>query len=190
MKPTAATNLHEILKETVGSKHSQGLNRDTKGETNFQIARDGTWFYHGSPILRKSLVRLFSTILQSGNDGTFWLVTPIERVEVAVEDAPFIAITASKTVTNRRQSIIFETNVGDIVVAGPNHTIHVLVDRNTQEPRPYIMVRPGLKALITRSVFYDLVSWAEQDRQKDQLILESDRVRFSLGSLSQESTVL
>ena len=184
MKSKSTTPLHELLKGEEKSLHTQAFKRTANDNADFQIARDGTWFYHGSPILRKSLVKLFATVLKRQTDGTFWLVTPVERVRVSVQSAPFIAITATKTGSQNQQYLTFETNVGDKIVAGPKHPIRVVLDPGTKQPAPYLLVRDGLEALIARTVFYDLVSWAEEDTLTDELIIQSNQMRFSLGSLA------
>ena len=126
-------------------------------EFGIRIARDGTWFYHGSPIARKPLVRLFSTVLKRDEVGDFWLVTPVERGRIEVEDAPFTAVELFVRGAERAQSLDFRTNVDDRVSAGPDHPIRVELDRRTGEPSPYVLVRDGLEALIVRSVYYELV---------------------------------
>lgn len=122
------------------------------GDLDMQIKRDGTWFYLGTPIGRFELVKLFSSILKL-EDGKYFLVTPVEKVGITVEDAPFVAVdfeVADKVIT-------FETQVGDYVPAGPEHPIRVERDPDTGEPSPYVMVRAGLEALIDRKSFYRLV---------------------------------
>lgn len=122
-----------------------------------RIARDGTWFYEGTPIGRPPLVRLFSTILKI-EDGKYYLVTPVEKVGIRVEDAPFVAVDFETVDGGLR----FETNVGDHVVAGPDHPIRVIRDA-VGEPSPYVMVRSGLEALIDRKSFYRLVDLGETE---------------------------
>ena len=122
------------------------------GDLDMRIARDGTWFYLGTPIGRPALVRLFSTILKKENDKYF-LITPVEKVGIIVEDAPFVAVDFTQTNTGLR----FETNVGDYATAGPNHPIRVEHDANTGEPAPYVLIRTNLEALIDRKSFYRLV---------------------------------
>jgi uncharacterized protein len=126
------------------------------GELDIRIARDGTWFYLGTPIGRKPLVRLFSTILKL-EDGKYYLVTPVEKVGIRVDDAPFVAVDFVAEGTGRDQRLTFETNVDDFVTAGPEHPIRVVRDPETGEPAPYVMVRAGLEALIDRKSFYRLV---------------------------------
>ncbi|HEY5409650.1 MAG TPA: DUF1285 domain-containing protein, partial [Caulobacteraceae bacterium] len=122
------------------------------GDIDIRIGRDGAWFYQGSPIGRPGLVRLFSTVLRRDEDG-FWLVTPVEKLRIAVEDAPFVAI----GVEREGEVVRFATNVGDLVEAGPLHPIRVEAGENGA-PRPYVRVRGGLDALIGRPAFYDLVA--------------------------------
>jgi hypothetical protein len=122
------------------------------GDLDMQIRKDGTWFYQGTPIGRPALVRLFSTILRKDGDAYF-LVTPVEKVAITVEDAPFVAIDFEQ----QGDVLVFETNVGDMVTAGPDHPIRVERDDVTDEPRPYLRVRRNLEALIDRKSFYRLV---------------------------------
>jgi len=126
------------------------------GDLDMRIARDGTWFYLGTPIGRPELVRLFSTVLKL-EDGKYFLVTPVEKVGITVDDAPFVAVDFEATGAGDTQQLAFETNVGDCVTAGPDHPIHVARDADTGEPSPYVMVRAGLEALIDRKSFYRLV---------------------------------
>ncbi len=121
-----------------------------------RIARDGTWFYLGTPIGRVELVRLFSTILRKDGDKYF-LVTPVEKVGITVDDAPFVAVDFNPV----GDGLEFETNVGDRMVAGPDHPIRVERDPETGEPSPYVLVRANLEALIDRKSFYRLVEIGE-----------------------------
>lgn len=123
-----------------------------------RIARDGTWFYGGSPIRRQSLVKLFASVLRRDESGDFWLETPAEACRITVDDAPFLAVEMSAAGSGRDQTLIFRTNVDENVMAGPDHPIRVVVAPATAEPSPYIRVRDGLEALIARAVFYDLVA--------------------------------
>lgn len=131
------------------------------GKIDLRIARDGTWFYLGTPIGRPALVRLFSTILRREPDGSFCLVTPVEKAEIVVEDAPFLAVAVDVTGEGRTASYEFLTNVGDRVVADQDHALRVQIDPASGEPRPYLHVRRGLDARIARSVYYDLVARAD-----------------------------
>ena len=126
------------------------------GDLDMRIARDGTWFYLGTPIGRPELVRLFSTILRRDGDDYF-LVTPVEKVGITVDDAPFVAVDFEVAGAGETQEVRFETNVGDHVTAGPDHPIRVTRDPETGEPSPYVLVRANLEALIDRKSFYRLV---------------------------------
>jgi uncharacterized protein len=125
------------------------------GNLDMRIARDGTWFYQGTPIGRPGLVRLFSTILRKDGDKYF-LVTPVEKVGITVDDAPFLAVDFDASGMDRDQKLTFHTNVGDSVTAGPETPLRFVRDTETGEPSPYVMVRDGLEALIDRKSFYRL----------------------------------
>ena len=126
------------------------------GDLDIRIARNGIWYYLGTPIGRPELVRLFSTILRKDGDAYF-LVTPVEKVGITVEDAPFVAVDFDVTGQGAAQQLVFSTNVGDQAQAGPNHPIRVARDPDSGEPAPYILIRANLEALIDRKSFYRLV---------------------------------
>jgi hypothetical protein len=126
------------------------------GDLDMRIARDGTWFYLGTPIGRFELVRLFSSILRKDGDDYF-LVTPVEKVGIKVDDAPFVAVDFTAEGSGEAQVLTFHTHVGDTAVAGPDHPIRVTRDPETGEPSPYVLVRANLEALIDRKSFYRLV---------------------------------
>ena len=126
------------------------------GDLDMRIARDGTWFYLGTPIGRFELVKLFSSILKR-EDGKYFLVTPVEKVGIIVDDAPFVAVDFDATGNGDEQVLSFSTHVGDTVVAGPDHPIRVMRDPQTGEPSPYVLIRADLEALIDRKSFYRLV---------------------------------
>ena len=128
------------------------------GDLDMRIARDGTWFYLGTPIGRSELVKLFSSILRKDGDDYF-LVTPVEKVGITVDDAPFVAVDFEIVDGNLR----FETHVGDFATAGPDHPIRVERDPETGEPSPYVLIRANLEALIDRKSFYRLVDIGETD---------------------------
>ena len=130
------------------------------GEIDMRIAADGTWFYNGTPIGRPALVRLFSTILRKDPER-FVLVTPVERVGIVVEDAPFIGIDAERRETDQGPVISITTNVGDVFELGPDHPLR-FTDEPTGGQRPYAVVRAALEAKIARPVFYRMVEWAEE----------------------------
>ena len=133
-------------------------NPDHCGDSEMRIARDGTWYHQGSPIARPAMVRLFSTILRREADGSFVLVTPVEKLAIAVDDAPFVAVELKSEGTGAARSLGFRLNTGDLVVAGPDHPLRF--EGASEGPRPYLEVRPRLDALLARSVYYELVEIA------------------------------
>jgi uncharacterized protein len=147
------------------------------GEIDIVIRKDGSWVHEGGVIGREALVRLFSTILRKDPDGVY-LVTPAEKLRIAVEDAPFLAVRVDRD----GGALTFVTNVGDEVEAGPDHPIRVDVDP-AGEPRPYVHVRGGLEALIARPVFYELVELAEERATPNgrELGVSSNGAWFPLG---------
>jgi hypothetical protein len=131
------------------------------GDSEMRIARDGTWFHQGSPIGREAMVRLFSTILRREPDGSFVLVTPVEKLSIEVEDAPFVAVEVRAEGEGRGRSLSFRLNTGEIVQAG---TENLLTVRESEDgPRPYLHVRAGLEALVARSVYYELMNLAIEE---------------------------
>jgi len=162
-----ASGIDTLLSATKAATRGGGLppvhlwNPPFCGDIDMEIRRDGTWFYEGTPIGRPALVRLFSTILKK-EDGRHFLVTPIEKVGIRVEDAPFVAQDFEVTGegSGPGQVVTFTTNVGDKVAAGPDDPIRVVRDASG-EPSPYVHVRAGLEALIDRKSFYRLVDLGE-----------------------------
>jgi hypothetical protein len=121
-----------------------------------RIAADGTWFYQGTPIGRPALVRLFASILRKDPDG-FVLVTPIEKVGIQVDDAPFVAVEMEARDEEGRQTLHFRTNVEEWVTAGDDHPLRFATGASGGL-KPYVLVRDALWALVKRAVFYDLVA--------------------------------
>ena len=151
------------------------------GEIDIRIAADGTWFHEGTPIGRKELVRLFSTLLRKDPDG-FHLVTPAEKMRIAVEDAPFMAVLLRTEGAGKAQRLIFTTNVGDETVAGAANPIRVETDPETGEPAPYVHVRRGLEAKIARAVFYQLADLAVPSAADGNVLgVWSEGMFFALG---------
>ena len=128
------------------------------GHSAMRIARDGTWFHEGSPIGRPAMVRLFSNILRREPDGRFVLVTPVEKLDIDVDDAPFVAVELRTEGEQRGRSLAFRLNTGDLVVAGPDHPLRF--EASEGGPHPYVQARPGLDALVARPVYYELVNLA------------------------------
>lgn len=130
------------------------------GDLDIRIARNGMWWYLGTPIGRLELVRLFASVLKL-EDGKYYLVTPVEKIGITVDDAPFVAVDFTVSGKGEAQVLTFETNVGDLTVAGPENPIRVARDPETGEPSPYVHVRRGLEALIDRKSYYRLVDIGE-----------------------------
>ncbi|MGR3463449.1 DUF1285 domain-containing protein [Limimaricola sp.] len=126
------------------------------GDLDMRIARDGTWFHEGTPIGRERMVKLFASILKREGDRHY-LVTPVEKVGITVDDAPFVAVDVAREGADLR----FVTNLGETALAGPDHPIRVVRDAETGEPSPYVEIRSGLEALIDRKSFYRLVELGE-----------------------------
>jgi hypothetical protein len=131
------------------------------GEFPIRIARDGTWYYHGSPIGRKPLVKLFAGVLRRADDGAYQLVTPVERGTIAVDDSPFVAVLCEASGAGPAQRLAFTTNLDETVIAGPAHPIRA--GGTAESPTPYLEVRPGLEARIERSVYYQLVELGREE---------------------------
>ena len=172
-----------LIKE---SSHHVPVLRDDIG---MRIARDGTWFYHGTPITRKPLVKLFSTVLVRDSDDVFYLVTPAEKCRISVDDAPFVAVSLDIQGDGPSQSLTFHTNVGDQITVNDSHPIRVAFDPVTHEPSPYLLVRDQLEALIARPVYYELAEiGCEEEVGGDQLYgVWSEGSFFPLGRLEDET---
>lgn len=142
------------------------------GDSHMRIARDGTWYHEGAPIRRPAMVRLFAGLLRREEDGRHVLVTPVEKLDIAVEDAPFVAVEAKSEGTGQQRRIAFRLNTDVPVVAGPEHALHLI------EGRPYLTVRAGLEAAVARPVYYELAEIALAEGANG---LWSDGVFFPLG---------
>jgi hypothetical protein len=149
------------------------------GEMDMVIRRDGTWWHEGRRITRDRLTRLFSTILRKDEDGRHYLVTPVEKVPVEVETAPFLAIRVDRIERERGPGLVFTTNMGDLVAAGPERPLWTAPDPQGEGRLPFVRVRGALDALITRPVFYEL---AEMSETRDGVVgVESEGAFFALG---------
>ena len=132
------------------------------GEIGLKIAVDGTWYYQDSPIGRKPLVKLFASVLRYDDDGRHYLVTPVEKIGIDVEDAPFLAVAMTVSGQGRDQKLTFRTNVDDTVDAGPDHPMRFDFDQANHGLKPYLHVRGRLEARVTRALCYDLVELASE----------------------------
>ncbi|MBC53578.1 MAG: proteophosphoglycan precursor [Gammaproteobacteria bacterium] len=163
------------------------------GEMDMRIAADGRWYHEGTPIGRIAMVRLFSSILRLDEDGHHYLVTPVEKVRIRVDDCPFVAQLLDVSGEGRAQRLTFTLNTGETVTAGADNPITVSTD-DDQQPHPVLDVRHGLKALISRSVFYQMVTLADtasasavsdkslKNKNSEEVLgIYSDGVFFRLG---------
>jgi uncharacterized protein len=151
------------------------------GPIDMRIAADGSWYYLGTPIGRPAMVQLFASILRREPDGSYVLVTPVEKVGIKVDDAPFLAVELITEGVGAARRMGFRLNTEDVVMVDQQHPIRVQVDPVSQAPRPYVMVRGGMEALINRAVFYELVALADAECDAVQRFgLYSDGVFFAL----------
>ena len=134
------------------------------GDLDMRIAADGTWFYLGTPIGRAALVKLFASVLKR-EDGKHFLVTPVEKVGIDVDDAPFLAVELEVEKSGSGQALIFRTNVDDVVPCGAEHPLRFEPEAGTGGIKPYLHVRRGLWAKVTRALFFDLVALGEVREQ-------------------------
>lgn len=149
------------------------------GDIDIRIAADGSWYHEGTRFQRHALVRLFASILRREGDAYF-LVSPVEKWQLTVEDAPFVAIDCEVIGEGRDQQLVFTTNVGDRVHCNAEHPLRIVTDPVTGEPSPYVLVRDGLEAKIVRSVYYRLVEQAAPQGD-DAACLRSGGVEFLLA---------
>jgi uncharacterized protein len=133
------------------------------GDIGLKIRGDGVWLYRESPITRPALVKLFAGVLRKDADGKHYLVTPAEKVDVAVEDAPFLAVEMEVRGSGRDQTLMLRTNVDDVVSVGPQHPLRFGIEAGSQGLKPYVLVRGRLEARLTRALAYDLVELALKD---------------------------
>jgi hypothetical protein len=185
-----AISLDDLLKQIAPDPSGRKLppvdawNPERSTDIDMEIRADGSWWHEGGQIKREKLVKLFSTILRRDADGSFWLVTPYEKVVVHVEDAPFMAVRVDVAgERGRDQQIVMKTNLGDVVVVGPDHPLRVETDPETLEPSPYVFVRGRLEAKLTRPAFYELAELAEPapDGDEERLGVWSQGAFYDLG---------
>lgn len=156
------------------------------GDIGLEIDARGRWFYQGSVISRLELVKLFARVLRCDTSGRHYLVTPVEKVDVAVADAPFLAVEMQVDGEGSGRTITFRTNVDDVVVAGDKHPVLFREQKESGGLKPYVRVRGRLYARLTRPLYFDLVALADSDRRDDvtadTLAVESDGATFALAA--------
>jgi len=184
-----AISLNDLLKVIAPDPSGRKLppveqwSPERSADIDMEIRADGSWWHEGGRINRQKLVKLFSTILRRDEDGSFWLVTPYEKVVVHVEDAPFIATRVDRAgEAGKDQTLAFVTNVGDVVIAGADNPLRIETDPKTLEPSPYLLVRGRLEAKLARPVFYELAGMAVTSPEDEgRLGVWSDGMFFDIG---------
>ena len=155
------------------------------GDIDMHILRNGKWTYMGSEIKRPAMIKLFSNIIRLDDDGHYYLVTPVEKVRIKVDDVPFVAVSMKKIKEEGVNCLSFTTNVQDEVTLSKENPIEIVINDN-DEPSPYITIRKNLKALISRSVYYDLINMAEEEIIDDKkfLVIKSNNTLFKLYEIN------
>ena len=155
------------------------------GDIDMHILRNGKWTYMGSEIKRPAMIKLFSNIIRLDDDGHYYLVTPVEKVRIKVDDVPFVAVSMNKIKDEGVNCLSFTTNVQDEVTLSKENPIEIVISDN-DEPSPYITIRKNLKALISRSVYYDLINMAEEEIIDDKkfLVIKSNNTLFKLYEIN------
>lgn len=156
--------LEELLKEAdaTGAAPVEAWDPPYCGDIGLAIAGDGQWLYQGSVIPRREIVKLFARVLRRDADGRTYLVTPAEKVDVAVADAPFIAVEMQVNGSGAEQVLLFRTNVDDAVRCGAGHPLRFAVGAPDGAFKPYVLIRGRLEALLSRPLVYDLVELASE----------------------------
>jgi uncharacterized protein len=188
---TSTPDLNDLMAQLIALRdvhiHERGMppvelwNPPVCGDIGMQIRTDGSWWHEGARITRQPLIDLFATVLRKDEDGQTWLVTPGEKIIVHVQDSHFLGTRVDQVDTSLGPAIALTTNVGDLVVIGPNHKLRVVIDPVTGEPRPYVTVRGRLDARILRAPFYELVEWSRE--REGQFEIVSQGIAFALGTL-------
>ena len=169
--PSDSANPIRGLQEAKRASRSKGSpetwNPPFCGDIDMRIARDGTWYYLNSPIGRKPLVQLFASVMRRDADDRYYLVTPVEKCGITVDDAPFLAVAMTINGSGREQEIVFTTNLDDAVTVDRDHPLRFEIEDGSQGLKPYVLVRGRLEALVARSVFYDLVAAGQLEDRED-----------------------
>ena len=169
-KSTDTSGLAEMVRRAMEDRNAtdsgmppvEAWNPPFCGDLDMEIRRDGTWFYMGTPMGRKSLVRLFSSVLRKDEDGETYLVTPVEKVRIRVVDAHFLAVEMQVSENDNGQVLTFRTNVGELIEIGKDNPLRFDIAGKDAELKPYFHVRGRLEALVNRATMYDLVDLGEE----------------------------
>lgn len=182
------TELERIYNELDRAQSARAGRKQWKpthcGNIDIRIAADGRWYHEGRVFQRQALVKLFASVLYI-EDGIYYLRTPAEQLRISVDDAPFLATMLDVNSEQDQQALVFTTNLGDRVVADRDHRIWVDIDQSSQLPNPYIHIRDGLNARISRSAFFDLANAAKLQKSNgaDHLMISSMGINFDLGRI-------
>lgn len=172
-QPPAQSLLKNLPESVLGAAREPApvhlWNPDFSGELDMHIARDGTWYHEGGPITRLALAQLFSGILRLEEDGRYYLITPVEKWAIRVDDAPFVAVRMEVEGQGTKQQLRFFTSLEHEVHAGTDHPITVAMDPTTGEPSPYVLLRDNLQALIHRNVFYQMAELTQEHEVAGQV---------------------
>ncbi|RNL67552.1 DUF1285 domain-containing protein [Zhongshania marina] len=172
-------DIESLLSNQRGSPPIENWHPDLSGDIDIVIRSDGRWIHEGGEIKRHKLVKLFASILRRENDGEYYLVTPIEKWRVTVEDLPLQIVDFELSSSGAAQRIAVKTNVDTWLELGKDHPLQVETDALTQEPKPRVLLNHGLSARVNRACFYKLVELAEC--RDDQMILHAGGEEFVLG---------
>jgi hypothetical protein len=184
---TSSTGLEALTRAAAesgeaGARPVEKWNPPYCGDIGMKIRRDGAWIYQGSPIGRIALVKLFASILRKDDDGKTYLVTPAEKVDVEVEDAPFLAVEMAVSGEGRNQTLTFRTNVDDVVTVDAGHPLRFEQSEPDGGLKPYVLVRGRLEALCTRAVYAELVELAvTKDGEGDEVGVWSGGKWWGMG---------
>lgn len=154
---------------------------ELSGEMDMRIDRRGDWYHEGGKIQRQPLVNLFASILRREPDGHYYLLTPVEKWRIQVEDAPLIAVDADIGGAGDDRRCVFTLNTGEHVLLDERHGLTVVVDADSDEPRPYLQLDNGLTARVDRAVFYRLIESAEERAGEYGIVSAGEW--FALGSV-------
>ena len=173
------------MTDICSNRRPQDAGPENCGDIDMRIKRDGTWLYKGSPIGRKEMVCLFAQVLTRRQDGSYWLITPAEMARIEVEDAPFLAVELFSCGSGRDRVVSLRTNVDELVTVDSAHPLRLAPDPKSGEPVPYVLVRDGLEAKLSRPVYYEMVSLGheEEGEEGSRFGLWSSGTFFLLGSL-------
>lgn len=175
------------LEAAAQEKKSPGRQPIDKGHFGISIDAEGLWSHGGTVFPRIALAKLFATVLKRDDDGVFWLETPVERGRIDVEDAPFTAVEMEASGDGKAQAIRFRTNLDEWISLDADHRLRVDIDSETEEPRPYLMIRRGLEARLLRQVFLELADLADEDERPGELGVWSHGQFHILGPLEDDA---